>query len=173
MLLHSVRQRARMFSAPHNIITATVKGQFNALDVYSVCDKKHVLIEAEYDFLRNETHLVIEEVKYAVVDKTDYIYSYFGGEDTTSIKGISSVSSGVSSGGGTSYIQYDVENDAYFSDKPFYSTGEISAPEIKIGANWTVSEVGTELLFKRSGVIKNRMLADGSFVAVGEITAYS
>ena len=127
LLLHSVRQRARMFSAPHNIITATVRGQFNALDVYSVCDKKHVLIEAEYDFLRNETNLVIEEVKYAQVEKTDFIYSYFGGEDTTSVKGISSVSSSGSSVGGNNYIQYDVENDAYFSDKPFYSTGEISA----------------------------------------------
>ena len=94
LLLHSVRQRAIMFSSPHNIITATIKGEFSALDIYDVCGIKYVLVEAEYDFYRNETELRIEEVKYDnSVLKTDFIYSYFGGEDTTSISGVSNVSS--------------------------------------------------------------------------------
>lgn len=127
LLLHSARQRAIMFSAPHNIINATVEGQFDAYDVYNVCGKKYVMVEAVYDFFRNETQLKIEEVKYDNTEKTDYVYSYFGGENTENIKGVSSISGGgTSSGGGRGLIKED-ENGNYYSEEPFYSLGGLSA----------------------------------------------
>lgn len=36
----------------------------------------------------------------------------------------------------------------------------------------TTTLVGTELVFKYNGVIKQRMLSDGSIVATGEVTAF-
>ena len=129
LLLHSVRQRAIMFSAPHNIITAVIKGKFSALDIYDVCGVKYVLVEAQYNFYRNETELRIEEVKYDnSVLKTDYIYSYFGGEDTTSISGVSGVSSGGSSGGGGSPCLIKIDDDGnYYVEENFYSLKDVSA----------------------------------------------
>lgn len=37
---------------------------------------------------------------------------------------------------------------------------------------WSVEQTGTEIQFKYNGVIKQRLLSDGSIVAVGEVTAY-
>ncbi|HKM45540.1 MAG TPA: hypothetical protein VJY12_08805, partial [Dysgonamonadaceae bacterium] len=48
-----------------------------------------------------------------------------------------------------------------------------NTPKVDFGNGFTVEPSGTELVFKYNGVIKQRMLSDGSFVAVGEITAYS
>src|SRR5690554_259517 len=129
LLLHSVRQRAVMFSDAHNIITAVIKGKFSPLDIYSVCGIKYVLVEANYNFYRNETELRIEEIKYDnTVLKTDYIYSYFGGEDTTSISGVSGVSSGGSVGGGGAPCLIKIDEDGnYYVEENFYSLKDVSA----------------------------------------------
>lgn len=37
---------------------------------------------------------------------------------------------------------------------------------------WSVEQTGTEIQFKYNGTIKQRLLSDGSIVAVGEVTAY-
>ncbi len=101
LLLHSVRQRARMFSKAHNIITATIEGLFNPLDLYEMCGDKYVLVSATFDFLRTKTSLVIEQVGVdGGVVKRDYIYSYFGDNEVKSIKGIGAVSSGSTASNG-------------------------------------------------------------------------
>ena len=53
------------------------------------------------------------------------------------------------------------------------TTGNVTAPTFRIGANWTLEPSGTELVFKYKGVIKQRMLSDGTILAVGGITALS
>jgi hypothetical protein len=58
------------------------------------------------------------------------------------------------------------------------NTGNITAsagvttPKVDFGNGFTVEPSGTELVFKYNGVIKQRMLSDGSIVATGELTAY-
>ena len=47
----------------------------------------------------------------------------------------------------------------------------INTPKVDLGTNWKIEQVGTELVFKYNNVIKQRMLSDGSIVAVGELTA--
>lgn len=116
LLTHSVRQVAKMFSAPHNIISATISGKLDPLDIFNVCENKYVIVSASYDFFRNTTELLIEEVKYAVTVKTDYLYSYFGGEDTDSIRGVSTVPSGGGSGGGGVQLG-ETEFEAYRGDR--------------------------------------------------------
>jgi hypothetical protein len=37
---------------------------------------------------------------------------------------------------------------------------------------WSVEQTGTEIRFKYNNVVKQRLLSDGSIVAVGEVTAY-
>ena len=48
----------------------------------------------------------------------------------------------------------------------------VKTPKISIGNNWSIELVGTELQVKYNGALKQRFLADGSFVATGEVTAY-
>lgn len=49
----------------------------------------------------------------------------------------------------------------------------VNTPKVDFGNGFTVEPSGTELVFKYNGVIKQRMLSDGSIVATGELTAYS
>ena len=51
--------------------------------------------------------------------------------------------------------------------------GDITTPAINIGGNWSIELSGTELVFKHNGVIKQRMLSDGTILATSGITALS
>lgn len=49
--------------------------------------------------------------------------------------------------------------------------GEIASVHYKT-QNWRISQIGSELNFFYNDVLKSRMLTDGSFVAMSEVTAY-
>jgi hypothetical protein len=51
------------------------------------------------------------------------------------------------------------------------ASGAVRGNIIRIGANWTLELSGTELVFKYNGVIKQRMLSDGTILATGGVTA--
>ena len=51
------------------------------------------------------------------------------------------------------------------------ASGGVRGNIIRIGANWTLELSGTELVFKYNGVIKQRMLSDGTILATGGVTA--
>ena len=51
------------------------------------------------------------------------------------------------------------------------ASGGTKLGNLMVGGNWKIEQVGTELVFKYNGVTKQRFLADGSIVAVGEVTA--
>lgn len=49
----------------------------------------------------------------------------------------------------------------------------VTVPKVIFAAaGWSVEQSGTEIQFKYNGTIKQRLLSDGSIVAVGEVTAY-
>ena len=52
-------------------------------------------------------------------------------------------------------------------------TGNVTAQTFRIGGAWTLELSGTELVFKYNGVIKQRMLSDGTILGTGGITALS
>ena len=52
------------------------------------------------------------------------------------------------------------------------STSVTTPKVIFAAAGWSLEQVGTELQMKHNGVIKQRMLSNGSIVATGEVTAF-
>ena len=52
------------------------------------------------------------------------------------------------------------------------STSVTTPKVIFAAAGWSVEQAGTEIQFKYNGVIKQRLLNDGSIVGIGEITAF-
>lgn len=99
LLRHVTRQKSRMFSVAHNMISARVDvATFKPLNIFVDCNSvnpRHVVVSASYDFLRSEVEVELEQIAYATLDVREYIYSYFGDGES----GISSV--GGISGGGT------------------------------------------------------------------------
>ena len=54
-------------------------------------------------------------------------------------------------------------------------TASVSVTTPKVifaAAGWSLEQVGTEIQYKYNGVVKQRMLSDGSIVATGEVTAF-
>jgi hypothetical protein len=47
----------------------------------------------------------------------------------------------------------------------------VNTPKVDFGNGFTVEPSGTELVFKYNGVIKQRMLSDGTILATGGVTA--
>jgi hypothetical protein len=52
------------------------------------------------------------------------------------------------------------------------STSVTTPKVIFAAAGWSMEQTGTEIQFKYNGVIKQRLLSDGSIVGIGEITAF-
>lgn len=143
ILQHSVRQRARMFSSAHNILKISFETEFNHLDIFGACTtEKYIFVSGEYQFRKRLLSATIEEVKVSLLDKRDYIYSYFGGSDEKSVSSVGGVSGGTSSGGGgggmtseqlemltnlADWWKLDEENDAIYSEKSVYSLKGVSA----------------------------------------------
>ena len=50
-------------------------------------------------------------------------------------------------------------------------SSSVSTPKVDFGNGFTIEPSGTELVFKYNGVIKQRMLSDGTILATGGITA--
>ena len=52
------------------------------------------------------------------------------------------------------------------------STSVTTPKVIFSAAGWSLEQVGTELQMKHNGVVKQRMLSNGTIVATGEVTAF-
>ena len=52
-------------------------------------------------------------------------------------------------------------------------SASVSTPKVDFGNGFTIEPSGTELVFKYQNVVKQRMLSDGTILAVGGITALS
>lgn len=102
LLRHVTRQKSRMFSVAHNMISAKVDvATFKPLNIFVDCNSvnpRHVVVSASYDFLRSEVEVELEQIAYATLDVREYIYSYFG-EGESGVKSIGGISSGTGGGG--------------------------------------------------------------------------
>ena len=53
------------------------------------------------------------------------------------------------------------------------ASASVTTPKVIFAAaGWSLEQVGTEIQYKYNGVVKQRMLSDGSIVATGEVTAF-
>lgn len=104
LLRHSVIQHRRMFSVAHDLISGEIDlSTFNPLTIFKDCnDKRYVVVSAEFDFLRSNVKVELEEIAYANLTVRDFIYSYFGEGESgiSSVGGISTGTGGGGSGGG-------------------------------------------------------------------------
>jgi hypothetical protein len=143
ILQHVTRQRAKMFSIAHDLLTAEIDSDvLDPLAIFRDCSgKKYVMVSGSQDFLRGTINVEIEEIAYSTtIWKQDYIYSYFGGgeEGISSVGGISESAPSAGGGGMTpeqleilnnlsSWWKYDDVNDAIYSELSVYSKKEVSA----------------------------------------------
>jgi hypothetical protein len=143
LLQHVTRQKSRMFSLAHNMISARVDvATFKPLNIFVDCNAvnpRHVVVSASYDFLRSEVEVELEQIAYATLDVREFIYSYFG-EGESGISSVGGISGGGTGGGGgmtsgqlemltnlANWWKLDEENDAIYSEKSVYSLKGVSA----------------------------------------------
>lgn len=102
LLRHVTRQKSRMFSVAHNMISARVDvDTFKPLSIFVDCNSvnpRHVVVSASYDFLRSEVEVELEQIAYATLDVREYIYSYFG-EGESGISSVAGIAGGGTGGG--------------------------------------------------------------------------
>ncbi len=116
LLQHVTRQKSRMFSIAHNMISASVDvATFKPLSIFVDCNSvnpRHVVVSASYDFLRSEVEVELEQIAYATLDVREYIYSYFGDGESgiSSVGGISGGGTGTGGGGGMTPEQIELLN---------------------------------------------------------------
>lgn len=104
LLLHTVRQMARMFSIAHDQIRGNLDTDFvDPLKLFRCGNEKYVMTEGVYSFMREQLEVVLEQVKTAVIWKKDYIYSHFDKDEDKGIRGIAGISESVSETGGVGY----------------------------------------------------------------------
>jgi len=140
LLQHIARQRSRMFSVAHDLLSAEIDSDIlDPLAIFRDCaDKKYVMISGSQDFLRGVINVEIEEIAYDFsILKRDYIYSYFGeGEEgVSSVGGISEAAPGGGGGGMTpeqleilSFWKKDPDREnTIFTEMNAYSKLELSA----------------------------------------------
>ena len=108
LLRHSVIQHRRMFSVAHDLISGEIDlSTFNPLTIFKDCnDKRYVVVSAEFDFLRSNVKVELEEIAYANLTVRDFIYSYFG-EGESGISSVGGISAGSGSGGSGSGMTAD------------------------------------------------------------------
>ena len=142
LLHHSVRQKRRMFSVAHDLISGEIEMEmFDPLSIFVDCDgKRHVVVSAEVDFLRSNVKIEIEEIAYRNLIVRDFIYSYFGDGESgiSSVGGIQAGSGGGGSGGWMTPDQINILNNLaswwkldddgnLFTELNVYSEKEVSA----------------------------------------------
>lgn len=66
-----------------------------------------------------------------------------------------------------------VNDEAFMYGDLTMAGGTINANDVDFGNGFTIGSSGTELVFKYNGVIKQRMLSDGTILGTGGITALS
>lgn len=101
LLQHISRQKARMFSVAHDLLTAEIEVvNFDPLAIFRDCDgKRYSIVTAEVDFFNAKVNLDIEQIIYdGTILRRDFVYSYFG-DGEKGIKGIGGISGGTGGGG--------------------------------------------------------------------------
>lgn len=100
LLQHITRQRSRLFSVAHDILSAEIEvNNFDPLAIFVACEKRYTVVSAQFDFFKSNLSVELEEVAFQSANVRDFIYSYFGeGEDN--IKSIGGISAGASGGAG-------------------------------------------------------------------------
>lgn len=139
LLQHVSRQKARMFSVAHDLLSAEIEvSNFDPLAIFVACEKRYTVVSAQFDFFKSNLSVELEEVAFQNNVIREYIYSYFGdGEDNIkSIGGISAGASGSGSGGGLTPGQLEILSwwkkdpanpNTIFTEMNAYSMGELSA----------------------------------------------
>lgn len=133
ILQHVARQNSRMFGVAHNILSAVIDAKtFDPLSNVSNCaGEKYVVVAATFDFLRSTVEVELQQIAYGTLERRDFIYNYFGGQDD-GIRSIGAASSGGTSiGGGGSfldkYFTFDEGNDALIANVNLVSEKELAA----------------------------------------------
>ena len=180
LLLHSVRQRARMNSKAKNILSVDFSTTFNPLAIYTCNTSSYVVRSARHDFLRTRTAVELEENASQNLVKKDYIYTYFGDEKEKGISSLSGISVGFGGGGGASHshlnkdiidqlsqvnldvlAQMEIVEGNLKVNTNLYSTGEVSA----YGIGSSGGGGGTAAPGGGGGVAGNSTASSGSMPA--------
>lgn len=101
LLQHVTRQKSRMFSVAHDLLSAEIAVKnFDPLSIFVDCaGKRYVVVSAKFDFFRSVINAELEQVAYSNNIVRDFIYSYFG-EGESGVKSIGGISGGGTTGGG-------------------------------------------------------------------------
>lgn len=75
-------------------------------------------------------------------------------------------------GQGSPSYKLDVNGTGRFAGALTAAVSVTTPKVIFAAAGWSVEQSGTEIQFKYNGVIKQRLLSDGSIVGIGEVTAF-
>jgi hypothetical protein len=137
LLQHIAREKSRLFSETHDLLTATIEVQnFNPLAIFRACgSKRFTVVNAKFDYFRSKVELTLEEIAISSNTVREYIYSYFGdgdGDKVASISGVSAASgSGSTGGGGGSWLEqfFTVNEDGTVltANVNLFSEGELAA----------------------------------------------
>ncbi|MEA5046519.1 MAG: BACON domain-containing protein [Petrimonas sp.] len=116
LLQHITRQRSRLFSVAHDLLSAELEvDDFDPLAIFVACGKRHTVVSGRFDFFRSTLSVELEEVAFQSANVRDFIYSYFGDGDgesgIKSIGGISGGSGGCGTGGGMTTEQLNALNE--------------------------------------------------------------
>lgn len=100
LLQHVSRQKSRLFSVAHDLLSAEIEvDNFDPLAIFVACGVRHTVVSGSFDFFRSNVKVELEEVAFQSATVREFIYSYFGdGEE--GIRSIGGISGGTS--GGTS-----------------------------------------------------------------------
>lgn len=138
LLQHITRQKSRLFSVAHDLLSAEIEvNNFDPLAIFVACEKRYTVVSAQFDFFKSNLSVELEEVAFQSASVRDFIYSYFG-DGESGIKSIGGISGG--SGGGTgggltpeqleilSWWKKDPDNpNTIFTEMNAYSKLELSA----------------------------------------------
>lgn len=155
LLQHVSRQKSRLFSIAHDLLSAEIEASnFDPLAIFVSCEKRYTVVSAQFDFFKSNLSVELEEVTFQNNVIREYIYSYFGEGDGNikNIGGISSGTGGGGTGGGLTPEQLEilswwkkdpVNPNTIYTEMNAYSMGELSAYGIGSGGS---SGGGVDLL---------------------------
>ena len=96
LLQHVTRQKSRLFSVAHDLLSAEIEvSNFDPLAIFVSCGKRYTVVSAKFDFFKSNLSVELEEVAFQSATVRDFIYSYFG-DGESGIKSIGGISSGAS-----------------------------------------------------------------------------
>jgi hypothetical protein len=140
LLQHVTRQKSRLFSVAHDLLSAQLEAtHFDPLAIFVACEKRYTVVSAQFDFFKSNLSVELEEVAFQSANVRDFIYSYFG-DGESGIKSIGGISGGTGGGGSTgggltpeqieilSFWKKDPDREnTIYTEKNAYSKLELSA----------------------------------------------